>query len=163
MRFSRGIPCGGRRLKCFCVVAGPREAGGRYLAARAGLGGSGYDAGSQWLTAPEPGMVRQRVRPTDPAVAWPVVPPEAAEFMLPELDAAAEEVISAIQRGVPEYARPHDDSYTAAVRRAVHHALRQFVQQIADPATPREGTAELFAGIGRRKDAASSHCRRHSG
>jgi hypothetical protein len=73
--------------------------------------------------------------------------------MLPELDAAAEEVISAIQRGVPEYARPHDDSYTAAVRRAVHHALRQFVQQIADPATPREGTAELFAGIGRLEAA----------
>jgi PucR C-terminal helix-turn-helix domain len=69
--------------------------------------------------------------------------------MLPELDRAAEEVISAIQREVPEYARPHDDSYTSTVRRAVRHALHQFAQQIADPATPREGTAQLFGDIGR--------------
>jgi PucR C-terminal helix-turn-helix domain len=69
--------------------------------------------------------------------------------MLPELDAAAEEVIGAIQRGVPEYARPHDGSYTATVRRAVHHALHQFAQQIADPATSRAGTAQLFQDIGR--------------
>lgn len=69
--------------------------------------------------------------------------------MLPELDDAAEEVIGAIQREVPEYARPHDDSYTATVRRAVRHALHQFAQQIADPATPREGTAQLFRDIGR--------------
>jgi PucR C-terminal helix-turn-helix domain len=69
--------------------------------------------------------------------------------MLPELDRAVEEVISAIQREVPEYARPHDDSYTSTVRRAVRHALYQFAQQIADPATPREGTAQLFGDIGR--------------
>ena len=69
--------------------------------------------------------------------------------MLPELDRAAEEVISAIQREVPEYARPHDDSYTSTVRRAVRHALHQFAQQIADPATPREGTVQLFGDIGR--------------
>jgi len=69
--------------------------------------------------------------------------------MLPELDLAAEEVIGAIQREVPEYARPNDDSYNTAVRRAVRHALHQFAQQIADPATPREGTAQLFGDIGR--------------
>ena len=34
-------------------------------------------------------MVRQRVRASDSAVGWPVVPPETAEFMLPELDLAA--------------------------------------------------------------------------
>ncbi len=88
-------------------------------------------------------------RSTDPAVAWPVVPAETAEFMLGELDGAAEEVIGAIQREVPEYARPQDDSYTATVRRAVHHALHQFAQQIADPATPRDETAQLFQDIGR--------------
>jgi PucR C-terminal helix-turn-helix domain len=69
--------------------------------------------------------------------------------MLPELDLAAEEVIGAIQREVPEYARPDDDFYTAAVRRAVFHALHQFAQQIADPATPRDGTVQLFQNIGR--------------
>ena len=94
-------------------------------------------------------MVRPRVRSTDSAVGWPVVPPETAEFMLPELDLAAEEVIRAIQREVPEYARPDDDFYTEAVRRAVFHALHQFAQQIADPATPRDGTVQLFQNIGR--------------
>jgi hypothetical protein len=69
--------------------------------------------------------------------------------MLPELDLAAEEVIRAIQREVPEYARPDDDFYTEAVRRAVFHALHQFAQQIADPATPRDGTVQLFQNIGR--------------
>jgi sugar diacid utilization regulator len=73
--------------------------------------------------------------------------------MLPELDRATEEVIGAIQREVPEYARPQDDSYTVTLRRAVHQALHQFVQQIADPATPREDTAQLFRGIGRMEAA----------
>ena len=83
------------------------------------------------------------------AGVWPDVPREVADVMLPELDRATEEVIGAIQREVPEYARPHDDHYTAVVRRAVHQAVHQFVELIADPATSREGTAELFTGIGR--------------
>jgi PucR C-terminal helix-turn-helix domain len=80
---------------------------------------------------------------------WPDVPREVADVMLPELDRATEEVIGAIQREVPEYARPNDDQYTSTVRRAVHQAVHQFVQLIADPATSRAGTAQLFADIGR--------------
>jgi PucR C-terminal helix-turn-helix domain len=86
---------------------------------------------------------------TDLTGAWPAVPPGAAEFILTDLDHAAEEMIGAIQREVPEYARPHDDSYARTVHRAVHQALHQFVQQIDDPATSREGTARLFRDIGR--------------
>jgi hypothetical protein len=94
------------------------------------------------------------MRPVTEATAngdgvWPAVPREVAEVLRPELDRATEEVIGAIQREVPEYARPHDDHYTAVVRRAVHQAVHQFVQRIADPATSRETTAELFTGIGR--------------
>ena len=63
---------------------------------------------------------------------WPAVPPQVADVMRPELGRAAEEVIEAIQREVPEYARPHDDTYTSTVRRAVHQAVQQFVLQIAD-------------------------------
>jgi hypothetical protein len=77
------------------------------------------------------------------------VPPEVAEALWPELDRATEEVIGAIQREVPEYARPGDGSYTATVRHAVRQAMHQFVRQIADPAAPLDGTTELFAGIGR--------------
>jgi PucR-like helix-turn-helix protein len=83
------------------------------------------------------------------AVVWPDVPSRVAEVMRPELDRAVEEVIGAIQREVPEYARPHDDTYMSTVRRAVHQAVHQFVLQIADPATPREGTAQLFRDVGR--------------
>ena len=80
---------------------------------------------------------------------WPAVPPQVADVMRPELGRAAEEVIVAIQRDVPEYARPNDDVYTSTVRRAVHQAVRQFVLQIADPGTSRESTAQLFRDIGR--------------
>jgi hypothetical protein len=80
---------------------------------------------------------------------WPAVLPQVADVMRPELGRAAEEVIEAIQREVPEYARPHDDTYTSTVRRAVHQAVQQFVLQIADPATSREATAQLFRDIGR--------------
>ena len=83
------------------------------------------------------------------AGAWPAVPPQVADVMRPELGRAAEEVIVAIQRDVPEYARPNDDIYTSTVRRAVHQAVRQFVLQIADPGTSREATAQLFRDIGR--------------
>jgi PucR C-terminal helix-turn-helix domain len=73
--------------------------------------------------------------------------------MLPELDRAVEEVIGAIIREVPEYARPQNDTYTVTVRRAVAQALHQFIQQLADPSTSREGTAQLFRDIGRYEAA----------
>jgi len=77
------------------------------------------------------------------------VPLATAEMMLPELARVAEEMIDAIQRGIPEYARPLDDAYRVTVRRAVTHALEQFVERIANPATPREKTAMVFREIGR--------------
>ena len=58
-------------------------------------------------------------------------------------------MIEAIQRGVPEYARPLDDAYRGTVSRAVTHAIGQFVERIANPATPRKKTAEMFREIGR--------------
>ena len=83
------------------------------------------------------------------AGVWPALPPEVADVLRPELGRAAEEVIDAIQREVPEYARPDDETYTSTVRRAVHQATAQFVLQIADPGTSREATTDLFRDIGR--------------
>jgi len=80
---------------------------------------------------------------------WPALPPGVADVLRPELGRAAEEVIDAIQREVPEYARPDDETYTSTVRRAVHQATAQFVLQIADPGTSREATTDLFRDIGR--------------
>lgn len=93
--------------------------------------------------------MRQANGRVSPHGVWPVVPPRVADVMRPELGRAAEEVIDAIQREVPEYARPNDDAYTSTVRRAVHQATAQFVLQIADPGTSREATTQLFRDIGR--------------
>jgi hypothetical protein len=70
-------------------------------------------------------------------------------MMLPEVARVAEEMIDAIHRGVPEYARPLDDAYNGTVRHAVTHALEQFVERIANPAASRDKTATIFREIGR--------------
>ncbi len=88
-------------------------------------------------------------RSTDTAGPWSAVPAETAEVIWPEVDRIAEEMTQAIQRGVPEYARPLNDSYAKTVRRTVWHCVEQFVQRIANPATPREQTAAVFREIGR--------------
>jgi hypothetical protein len=88
-----------------------------------------------------------------PGAQWPDFPPGTAEIMLPGLAQTAEEMINAIHREVPEYARPHDDSDSRKIYRSVHQMLRQFVQQVADPSTPREESAKLGRAIGRREAA----------
>ncbi len=92
-------------------------------------------------------------KPTDAAGRWSGVPAEAAEVMRPEIHRIAEQMVDAIQHGVPEYARPLDDSYTSTVRRTVWHSVQQFVERIANPATSREPTAEIFREIGRMEAA----------
>jgi hypothetical protein len=75
-------------------------------------------------------MLREAV--TGPgARGWPRVPPDDVRLMLPGMDQMAEEMIEAIQRRVPEYARPQNDTYQAMVRHAVTRAVREFVEPIA--------------------------------
>ncbi len=74
--------------------------------------------------------------------------------MRPGLDHVVQEMTEAIVHGVPEYDRPLDDTYTSMVRRAVSHSVQQFVERIANPATPREPTAAVFREIGRVEAAA---------
>jgi hypothetical protein len=88
---------------------------------------------------------------TAPGGNWPALPPGTAEIMLPGLARTAEEMTSAILREVPEYGQPHDASYTRSFHRSVHQLLRQFVQQVADPSTPRDEPANLFRAIGYRE------------
>jgi PucR C-terminal helix-turn-helix domain len=84
----------------------------------------------------------------DPAVKWPALPPGTAEVMLPGLARAAEEITATIQREVPEYARPFDDSYNRAFHRTIQTMLRQFVQQVVDPDSPRDELVGLFRAVG---------------
>jgi hypothetical protein len=60
-----------------------------------------------------------------------------------------DEMVAAIGLEVPEYARPLDEAYAATIRRGVSQAVSKFIERVANPAAPREQTAEVFRGIGR--------------
>lgn len=90
----------------------------------------------------------------DPAAgAWPRVPADDVRLMLPGLTETADEMIEAIQRGVPEYARPGNDTYRASVRQAVTHAVQEFIERIANPGAPHDRAAQVFRNIGRSEAA----------
>jgi hypothetical protein len=93
----------------------------------------------------------EAVEVTSPGNNWPDLPPGTAEIMLPGLAHTAEEMSTAILREVPEYGLPSDPSFTRSFHRSVHQLLRQFVQQVADPSTPRDEAANLFRAIGYRE------------
>jgi hypothetical protein len=64
-----------------------------------------------------------------------------------ELPATAAEIMAAIPREVPEYARPFEGSFGRGVQTGVTEALRQFVALIRDPEAPRE--REVYVALGR--------------
>ncbi|HET6831112.1 MAG TPA: helix-turn-helix domain-containing protein [Solirubrobacterales bacterium] len=76
----------------------------------------------------------------DPALA------PAIEVVLPELGA---EILAAIAREVPEYARPLEGSFGRGIRIGVDEALRQFVALVRDPAADRAGGRDVYVGLGR--------------
>lgn len=80
---------------------------------------------------------------------WMGVPGDLASLFRRHIDEVAEEMICEIQRGVPEYARPLDDTYVRMVRLAVEGALNQFVNLIDDPTSSWEDVAEVYREIGR--------------
>jgi len=82
------------------------------------------------------------------ADVWHALPPGLAGLLRPRLDQAVDEMIDAIQAGVPEYARPQDESYTAAVSQAVRHSMEQFIERVADPGASFETIVAEFRVIG---------------
>jgi hypothetical protein len=82
------------------------------------------------------------------AEAWRALPVRVAEVIEPELDAATAEILAAIARDVPGYARPLEGDFGRGVRRGVSEALRQFVALIRDPAAGRGGR-EVYVELGR--------------
>jgi hypothetical protein len=85
---------------------------------------------------------------TESADVWHALPAEVAELLRPQLDHAVDEMIEAIQRGVPEYDRRDDPSYTGAVSRAVRHSVEQFIERVAHPEGSFEGIVGEFQEIG---------------
>src|SRR5437899_6426114 len=80
---------------------------------------------------------------------WRRLPSELADVLEPELPALSREIVRAIGREVPEYARPLEGSFGRGVRTGVTEALAQFVELIRDPDRGREQGREVYRALGR--------------
>ncbi len=65
------------------------------------------------------------------------------------MPAATREILAAIAREVPEYARPLEGSFGRGLRTGVDEALRQFVALVRDPDAGREAGREVYVDLGR--------------
>src|SRR5215470_10574402 len=80
---------------------------------------------------------------------WKGLPGQVADLIEPELDTVTAEILAAIARDVPAYARPLKGSFGRGVRRGVSEALRQFVALIRDPEAGRGVGREVYVELGR--------------
>jgi hypothetical protein len=81
--------------------------------------------------------------------AWGGLPAEVADVIEPELEAVTAEILAAIAREVPGYARPLEGSFGRGVRRGVSEALRQFVALIREPESGRGVGRDVYVELGR--------------
>jgi len=82
------------------------------------------------------------------------LPPALAEHLLVALPGLADDVLAAIAREVPAYARPFEGAFGAGVRRGVQLALSRFLALAGHPAADDDGELaargrELYAELGR--------------
>ena len=54
---------------------------------------------------------------------WETLPPEVAEVLRPELPGLADEIVTELSHGVPDYARPLEGPFGKALRSGVEEAL----------------------------------------
>jgi PucR C-terminal helix-turn-helix domain len=80
---------------------------------------------------------------------WESLPPEVAHIMRPELPGLADEIIEAIGRVVPDYARPLEGPFGEGLRVGVEEALRQFVEMVEDPEAGRGAGRDVYVNLGR--------------
>jgi hypothetical protein len=77
------------------------------------------------------------------------VPPEAAEVLRPTLPGLADEMIAAIAREVPDYARAMEGTFGQMVRLGVEVALGRFMDMIADPTADVTRARDTYVNLGR--------------
>ncbi|MBP2050175.1 DNA-binding CsgD family transcriptional regulator [Streptomyces griseochromogenes] len=80
---------------------------------------------------------------------YKALPPGLPDRLRPYVPEIAEEVVRAIRTGIPEYARPMDDTYMQAVHRGVDHALHGLLERMAQPDTDWEPVRATYERIGR--------------
>jgi hypothetical protein len=77
------------------------------------------------------------------------VPPEAADVLRPTLPGLADEMIAAIAREVPDYARAMEGTFGQMVRLGVEVALGRFMDMIADPTADVTRARDTYVNLGR--------------
>lgn len=83
------------------------------------------------------------------------LPPQLAEHLRPFLAAISDEMVAAIRTGIPEYARPRDDTYMRTLRTGVEQGLTLLLDRMSGT-TAGVGAAygpgriaQTYRGIGR--------------
>ena len=77
------------------------------------------------------------------------LPPALAAALRPALPDLAQDIIVAIGREVPDYARPFEGPFGRALGVGVERALARFVDGIEDPAAGDGGAREIYVALGR--------------
>jgi hypothetical protein len=77
------------------------------------------------------------------------LPPALAAALRPVLPELAEEMIAAIGRDVPDYARPLEGPFGRTLRIGVERALARFVDEIEDPAAADPRVRQVYVVLGR--------------
>ncbi|MGP3948748.1 helix-turn-helix domain-containing protein [Streptomyces sp. 7N604] len=93
-------------------------------------------------------MIDRFTTPASPAPAA-TLSPDLAGFLRPELPSLADEIVEEIRTCVPEFARPLQGQFGEGIRLGVEQGLRQFVEQLRDPAAPRDQGIKVYRSLGR--------------
>ena len=80
---------------------------------------------------------------------WGALPPEVAEVLRPELPGLADEIVTEVSHGVPDYARPLEGTFGEALRSGVEEALGRFTSMVANPRADRDESREVYLNLGR--------------
>jgi hypothetical protein len=77
------------------------------------------------------------------------LPPALATALRPVLPGLAEEIIAAIGREVPDYARPLEGPFGHTMRVGVERTLRRFVDRLVDPEADTDSVRGIYIDLGR--------------
>ncbi len=80
---------------------------------------------------------------------WQALDPAVREVVTPAIGPVAEEITAAIAASINEYRQPMRGAFGRGVRLAIDSALRQFVEQIGQPASGVRPGREIYIALGR--------------